>query len=223
MIAPMDESEGTGQGRPVLIGLTGPIGCGKSTVAGFLAEIGGEVVDADKLARQVTEPGSAALTEIRERFGAAVFDADGALNRAALAKIVFSDPAALGDLERITHPRVRALVDESLAKAAKELVPFVVVEAIKLVEGGLAEKCDEVWIVDCNPQTQRARLAGRGAAADDIERRLATQGEGLAQRLASQLDGRVTARVLATEDSLDDVRERVEDYLAELLDRPAAS
>jgi dephospho-CoA kinase len=206
--------------RPVLIGLTGPIGCGKSTIASYLREIGGLVIDADDLAREATAPASSALPEIRQRFGERVFDSDGALDRAALAKVVFDDAAALADLERIVHPRVRELVEARLASAARDRVPLAVVEAIKLVEGGLADRCDEVWIVDCNPATQRARLLGRGAAPDDIDRRLATQGDGFAQRLAAQLDGRVPTRILSTNGSTDDVRDVVEEYLAELLDRP---
>jgi len=219
MIPPVGGWPADDESRPVLIGLTGPIGCGKSTVAGMLGEIGGVVIDADDLAREATMPGTPALPEIRQRFGEAVFDADGGLDRAALARIVFADAAALADLERIVHPRVRSLVDARLDQATRDRAPFAVVEAIKLVEGGLAEHCDEVWVVDCAPATQRARLAGRGAAADDIDRRLATQGDDLAARLAAQLEGRVSVRILSTEGSLDETREAVEDALAEALDR----
>jgi len=204
-------------GRPVLIGLTGPIGCGKSTVARMLGDIGGRVIDADELAREATTPGSQALPELRARFGAEVFDDNGGLDRAALAAIVFADPAALEDLERIIHPLVRELVDAQLEAAQRERVPFVVVEAIKLVEGGLAERCDEVWIVDCSPEVQRARLIGRAAAPDDGERRVAAQGPNLAARLTSQLAGR-RSRLIASNGPLDEPREAVEDALAELLD-----
>ena len=203
----------------MLIGLTGPIGCGKSTVAGFLRDVGAFVIDADELAREATKPGSPTLPQIRSRFGDGVFAADGSFDRAAMAQIVFSDEGALRDLERIVHPRVRELVEERLKDADRQRVPFAVIEAIKLVEGGLAERCDEVWIVDCDPSTQRARMSGRGASADDIERRLSTQGAGLAQRLATSLDGHVPTRILSTDGSLDETRERVEDYLAEALDR----
>jgi dephospho-CoA kinase len=218
MIPPVDGWPADDQSRPVLIGLTGPIGCGKSTVARMLGEIGGVVIDADDLAREATTPGSPALPDIRQRFGDAVFDADGGLDRAALARIVFADTVALADLERIVHPRVRTLLDARLDEQTRERAPFVVVEAIKLVEGGLAERCDAVWVVDCAAETQRARLAGRGSAPDDIQRRLATQGGDLAARLAAQLEGRVPVRILSTEGSLDELREAVEDALAEALD-----
>ena len=124
MILPREpgEIEGDG-GRPVLIGLTGPIGCGKSTVAHMLADVGGAVIDADELAREATQPGSPALPEIRARFGDGVFGADGALDRAALASVVFADAAALADLERIVHPRVRELVDQRLERARRDGVP----------------------------------------------------------------------------------------------------
>ena len=164
------------------IGLTGPIGCGKSTIAAALAERGGVVIDADDLARDVTMPGSPVLAAIEERFGAGVLAPDG-LDRAALARIVFSDPSALHDLEAIVHPAVRPLIEQAVAAAESAGAPFVVVEAIKLVEAGYAARCDEVWLVTCSPEEQRRRLAGRGFAADEIERRMASQGADRVARL----------------------------------------
>lgn len=202
----IDTAEG-----PFLIGLTGPIGCGKSTVARMLGRLGAAVVDADALARDATGPGEQALGPIRARFGDSVFGADGTLDRGALARIVFADPAALAALEAIVHPRVRELVDTAISAAAETGAPFAVVEAIKLVEGGLAERCDEVWLVDCPESVQRARMAGRGMADDDIMRRIAAQ-SGLRERLA----GRVT-RILDTSGTLDETRDLVEEALAEAL------
>src|SRR3954463_14005184 len=203
MIPPLEGWPKDDESRPVLIGLTGPIGCGKSTVAAYLRDIGGVVIDADVLAREATKPNSPALPEIRQRFGDAVFAGDGTLDRASLAAIVFADDAALADLERIVHPRVRVLVDERLETATRERVPFCVVEAIKLVEGGLADRCDEVWIVDCSASMQGERMSGRGAPAEDIERRVSTQGSGLVQRLQTQLEGRLATRILSTGGTLD--------------------
>ena len=222
MIPPIGGWTADDDSPTVLIGLTGPIGCGKSTVAGLLAEIGGAVIDADDLARDATGPNSPALPEIRQRFGDSVFNDQGALDREALATLVFSDAEALAALEQIVHPRVRVLVEEAIERQTRDRVPFVVIEAIKLVEGGLADRCDEVWIVDCSPVTQRARLTGRGARPDDIERRLSTQGDDLAARLAAQLDGRVAVQRLSTEGTLDETRELVEELLAVALDRPRA-
>jgi dephospho-CoA kinase len=204
------------QPRPLVIGLTGPIGCGKSTVGRMLADVGARVIDADALARRVTEPGTPALPEIRRRFGEAVFDAAGELDRAALARVVFADPDALLALERIVHPQVRRLIDEELRQAAAEGMPVVAIEAIKLVEGGLAERCDEVWLVECAPEAQRARLAARGVAAEDAEQRLAAQGRDLAGRLEALLADRPHRR-LSTDGTLDETRDRVEDALASAL------
>jgi dephospho-CoA kinase len=169
--------------RTVRIGLTGPIGCGKSTVAGWLAARGAIVVDADAEARATTAPGQPALALLLERFGGAVRAPDGSLDRAALARLVFGDPAALRDLEAIVHPAVRPRILAAIAAADAAGARAVVIEAIKLVEGGLAALCDETWLVTCTPDEQRARLAGRGVAADDAVRRIAAQGE-VVSRLA---------------------------------------
>jgi dephospho-CoA kinase len=197
---------------PVIIGLTGPIGCGKSTVAGMLAELGGVVIDADALVREVTAPGQPTLEAIHARFGESVFRPPGLLDRAALAAIVFDDRAALRDLEALVHPAVRTLVETRLEQAGRDGDPFVVIEAIKLVEGGLAERCHEVWLIDCPVRIQRQRLALRGMEAADIERRLAAQGHDLAERLAPHADRRID-----TSGSRESIRECVEDALADVL------
>jgi len=168
---------GAAAGRALRIGLTGPIGCGKSTVAGWLAARGAVVVNADAVARAVTAPGEPAHEDVLVRFGDAVRGPDGTLDRAALARLVFADAAALRDLEAIVHPVVRPRILAALEAADRVGAPAVVVEAIKLVEGGLAALCDEIWLVTCDPEVQRARLAGRGMAPADAERRIAAQGD----------------------------------------------
>ena len=195
-----------------IIGLTGPIGCGKSTIAAHLAARGGEVIDADALARVVTGPGSPTLPAIRSRFGAGVFDDQGELDRAALAEVVFSDAAALRDLEAIVHPSVRAEIDTRLAAAETQRAPFVVIEAIRLVEGGLAARCDEVWLVVCDRPTQRRRLHERGMATDDADRRIAAQGD-LVERLAP-----TATRILRTDGDLEIVLGVVDEALGAALD-----
>ena len=162
----------------VRIGLTGPIGCGKSTVAGWLGERPGVVViDADLVAREVVEPGEPAFGEVVARFGPDVVRADGSLDRAALGRIVFADPAALADLEAITHPAVRARILARLAEAERVGAAAAVIEAIKLVEGGLAGLCDEVWLVTCDPAVQFERVVGRGSDPADAARRIEAQGD----------------------------------------------
>jgi dephospho-CoA kinase len=163
--------------RTVRIGLTGPIGCGKSTAARWLATHGAVVVDADEVARDVTAPGQAAHDAVLARFGDDVRGPDGSLDRAALARIVFADPAQLAALEAIVHPAVRPAILAAIDAADAAAAPAVVIEAIKLVEGGLAELCDEVWLVTCEDRAQRERLLARGADAQDADRRIATQGD----------------------------------------------
>ena len=199
--------------RALRIGLTGPIGCGKSTVAGWLADRGAVVVDADAVARAVTAPGTPAHAAILARFGDAVRGAEGALDRAALARLVFADPAALLDLEAIVHPAVRPRILEMMEAADRAGAPAVAVEAIKLVEGGLAALCDEIWLVTCNPGAQRARLAGRGMVGADAERRIATQGD-----LVGRLRPHAT-RLLATDGAPSEAEERTAGLLAEALAR----
>jgi dephospho-CoA kinase len=189
----------------IRIGLTGPIGCGKSTVAGWLAEAGAVVVDADEVARDVTAPGEPALDAVVARFGVEYRRQDGSLDRAALGRLVFADPAALRDLEAIVHPAVRPRIQAAIAAAEAAAAPIVAIEAIKLVEGGLADICDEVWLVVCDPMTQRERLAGRGATAEDADRRMSAQGD-VADRLRS-----VATRVVDTSGDATGVRARVLD------------
>ena len=189
--------------RTIRIGLTGPIGCGKSTVAGWLAARGAVVVDADEVARDVTAPGQPAHDAVLAHFGDPVRGADGTLDRAALARLVFSDPAALADLEAIVHPAVRPQILAVVESADAAGVPAVVIEAIKLVEGGLAALCDEVWLVTCDARVQRERLLARGASPEDADRRIAAQ-RGLVERLRP-----AASRVLDTTGPAVDARSRL--------------
>ena len=160
--------------RTARIGITGPIGCGKSTVAGMLAEHGAVVIDADRLVREVYE--DAPVREaVVQRFGPDVRTPDGSIDRRALARIVFDDPAALRELEAIVHPAVRPLIVAGIDAADASRAPAVVVEAIKLVESGLAGLCDEVWLITCDAPIQRGRLRDRGVTEDDADRRIAAQ------------------------------------------------
>jgi dephospho-CoA kinase len=117
------------------------------------------------------------------RFGSDLLRADGSLDRAALGRVVFADPAALRDLETIVHPAVRPRILVAMDDAAADGAEAVVVEAIRLVEGGLAALCDEVWLVDCDPSIQRERLVGRGSTAGDADQRIGAQA-GLTDRVA---------------------------------------
>ena len=189
----------------IRIGLTGPIGCGKSTVAGWLGERPEVVViDADRVAREVVEPGEPALDAVAARFGPGVLREDGSLDRAALGRIVFADPAALRDLEAITHPAVRQRIMAAIDAAEAADAAAVVIEAIRLVEGGLAQVCDEVWLVTCDSTVQRTRLVGRGASSDDAESRVAAQA-GLIDRVRP-----IASRVIDSSGDLTTTRDLVD-------------
>ena len=169
------------------------------------------VIDADQVARDVVAPGEPALEEVIERFGEALGRPDGSLDRAALGRIVFADPTALRDLEAIVHPAVRQRILAALAEAAADGAEAVVVEAIKLVEGGLAELCDEVWFVTCDPSVQRDRLIGRGSSPRDADQRIAAQA-GIDDR------GRpVATRVIDSSGDADATRRLVEDAFAAVM------
>lgn len=144
-----------------IIGLTGGIASGKSSVADMLKRLGAVVVDADRLAREVVQPGEPALKEIVEAFGKDVVNPDGTLKRAALGAIVFSDPAARRTLEAITHPAIRALGDRKLAAYREAGVQTVFYVAPLLIEVGGAARVDEIWVVYLDRETQLARLMAR--------------------------------------------------------------
>jgi dephospho-CoA kinase len=160
------------------IGITGPIGCGKSTVARWLGERPRVVViDADHEARLALAPGTPEVEAVYARFGSSLRRSNGELDRAALGRVVFADPDALDALESIVHPAVRPRILARIDGAAKGAADAVIIEAIKLVEGGLAELCDEVWLVTCDPSAQLERLVARGADGADAAARIQAQGD----------------------------------------------
>lgn len=170
-------------GVPMLrVGLTGGIGSGKSSVGAILAGHGAVVIDADHLAREVVAPGTSGLADILVAFGPGVVDADGALDRSALAQRVFDDPVARQRLEAIIHPRVRARAAEIEAKMADDAV--VVHDIPLLVETGQAQQFDVVVVVDCPPDVQVERLTRqRGMSRAEAQSRITAQAS-RAERLA---------------------------------------
>ena len=143
-----------------IIGLTGNIGTGKSTVAGLLGELGAEAIDADRVAHELMEPGHWWERYLVARFGREVLNADGTIDRKRLGAQVFADPAALGDLEKILHPNVRPRIRARFAAATR---PVVLVEAIKLLEAGLHLECDAVRVVTASRDADRPVYGDAGA------------------------------------------------------------
>jgi dephospho-CoA kinase len=155
------------------IGLTGGIGSGKSTVSALLAARGAVIIDADRIAREVVEPGTPGLARIVEAFGDGVLAADGSLDRAALAAVVFADPDARRRLDGIVHPLVRARATELAAEAPPDSV--LVNDVPLLVETGQASSYDLVLVVEADPASRVSRLVQRGLTAEDARARIAAQ------------------------------------------------
>ncbi|PBC81802.1 MULTISPECIES: dephospho-CoA kinase [unclassified Streptomyces] len=158
----------------VKVGLTGGIGAGKSEVSRLLASYGAVVVDADKIAREVVEPGTPGLAAVVEEFGSDVLAPDGTLDRPKLGRIVFSDPGKLKALNAIVHPLVGARSAELEASAGPDAV--VVHDVPLLTENGLAPLYDLVVVVDAAQQTQLDRLVRlRGMAEEEATSRMEAQ------------------------------------------------
>jgi dephospho-CoA kinase len=204
-----------------IIGLTGGIASGKSTVAAMLRDRGAAVVDADQLAREIVLPGQPALAELVARFGADIVRADGTLDRPALAAKAFADPEARRDLDRITHPRIAAAAAAAIAAAARAGAPVVFYEAALLVENGLHRGLAGTIVVAVSPEVQAARLARRDGLTDEqIAARLAAQLP-LADKLAAAtwvVDNRGDRAALTAE--VDALWHRLEDRFGPLVAAP---
>jgi dephospho-CoA kinase len=159
--------------RPVLVGLTGNIATGKSEVARMLADLGARVIDADKVAHEVMQPGGPAYAPVVEAFGPDILAASGAVDRAKLGAIVFREPEALRQLEAAVHPATIAEIDRRIDQATEAVV---VVEAIKLIEAGMHRDYDALWVVTAPRELQIARLvATRGLTEKEAALRVDAQ------------------------------------------------
>lgn len=158
----------------LVVGLTGGIGSGKTTVADALARRGADVVDTDDIARTITQAHGEAMPAIRELFGPRYVTADGALDRAAMRTLAFSDDSARARLEAILHPAIRRAADEALSRSRS---PYALVVVPLLFESrGYLDRVDRVLIVDCPPQTQVERVMARSNLADaQVRAIMATQ------------------------------------------------
>jgi len=159
-----------------VIGLTGGIASGKSTVAEMITGYGIPVIDADQLAREAVLPESSALRQIVAAFGGEVLQEDGSLDRAVLAEKIFSEPSARRTLEAILHPPIKVLAQKRLDDLRREGVPAVFYMAPLLIEAGVADRVDEIWVVYVDAETQLERIRQRDSVSrEDAEKRLAAQ------------------------------------------------
>ena len=158
-----------------VIGVTGGIGCGKSTVANICKQAGLPVVDADELSREVTASGGAAIPAIIEVFGEQVIDHDGSLNRAAMAKMVFKDHRALDQLSHLVHQHVLVAMRKQVNELAEKKVKAAILDVPIPVKEGFVDLCDQIWVVWADDDIRIRRLAKRGMPADESRRRMAMQ------------------------------------------------
>jgi dephospho-CoA kinase len=194
-----------------VIGLTGPMGAGKSLVASMLRELGAKVIDADALVRDEQSRGTVGYSAIVQTFGTHVLGEDKEIDRAKLAAEVFGDPKKLARLERIMHPRVIARILQARKMLRDNDV--MVVEAIKLLESDLRNVCDEIWVVFAPRPMLLERLQARGLPKPEAELRLARQ--------ASEEEFRAAADVVIVNDGdRDATRARVRETWERLRSTP---
>jgi len=198
-----------------LVGLTGGIGSGKSTVAQRLRTLGCEVIDADAVAREIVGPGESTLSELAARFGANIVREDGTLDRAELARIAFADDATRADLDRITHPRIASRIAERIAQlgAVADASPdqLVVVDHPLLIETGQAGRFDAVVVVMADAEVRVRRLVEqRGLDQTDARARLRAQADDDQRRAAA-------THVVHNDGTLDELLSRVDAVHAELV------
>lgn len=196
-----------------VIGLTGNIGCGKSTISRYLADKGAYVIDADQISRDVVAPGAPALTEIVESFGREVLSSDGTLDRKKLGAVVFGDPQARATLNRIMHKRIMEEIDrleQDFRKQPGSDRKLLVIDAPLLIEVGLNQGVDEIWVVRVDPEIQVTRLIER----DGLNR------EEALKRIASQMPQeekiKYARRVIDSSGPVAETRKQVDRHLADL-------
>jgi dephospho-CoA kinase len=172
----------------LVVGVTGGLGSGKSALASLLEARGARLLDADRVGRDVLRSGGAAREAVLARFGPEILGPDGEIDRGRLAALVFSDPAAVRDLNAITHPRIRAEIEASLDRARREGARILVLEAALLVEAGARDLVDLLVVVEAPREERIARLTARGGLSrEEIERRMAVQADPEALRAAADI------------------------------------
>ncbi len=159
-----------------IIGITGGIGSGKSTVSHYVESKGHKVIDADRIAHEIMEPNSPILQELAEAFGKDVLNENGSLHRRKLANRAFSSVESKEILERITHREILNQIEEQLVRAEKDGLPLVFLDVVLLFQVGLHRLCTQVWVVDAPEELRLARVMGRdGYVPEEIKKRMRSQ------------------------------------------------
>ena len=171
-----------------IVGLTGGIASGKSTVSEMFRQLGVTIIDADLLAREVVRPGEPALEEIREEFGDRVIDQQGELDREALGEIIFSDESARETLDQITHPRIARRMQQKAAEARGSGERWVIYDAALIVENGLHEAFNALIVVAADPDVQVERLTERDDISEQEARGLREAGTALPEEISDPTD-----------------------------------
>lgn len=197
----------------IVIGLTGGILTGKSTVSDMLAEKGAVIIDADKIGHKAYQPQTTVWREVVDAFGDGILKESGEIDRKKLAEIVFSDPKALARLNGIMHPRMHSMIGEEIERLRGEGVDLVVLEAAVLIEANWTDLVDEVWVTAALEETAVKRLQNRGGLTEEQAR----------ARIRSQLSAEERAEhadvIIDTNCELSEVRAKVYDLWQRLQSR----
>lgn len=193
-----------------IIGITGGIGCGKSSVARICLEAGVPVIDADQLSHEVTAAGGAAIPAMIETFGTGVIDNQGALNREYMAKKVFQNHRALDQLSAIVHLYVIEQMHLEIGNLEKKKSQAVVLDVPIPVKNGFVDICDQIWVVWANDENRLRRLAARGMDEDESRRRIAMQ-------MTREEYLALADHVIENDGSLEELREKVQELLVDEL------
>ncbi len=193
-----------------VLGVTGGIGTGKSTVSGYFRDKGIEVLDADEISRKVTDVGGVALPEIAELFGPRAITANGALNRKYVASLVFTEKKKLDKLSAIVHHYVLTTIGEEIAKAAERKVKLIVLDVPIPVKHGFVDVCNQILVVSSRDDIRLERLVLRGMDRDDARKRMAMQ-------MTREEYEELADRVLVNVGTIDELYDQIDKYVKEEL------
>lgn len=193
-----------------VLGVTGGIGCGKSTVSGYFRDKGIEVLDADEISRQVTDVGGVAIPEIAELLGPRAISTNGSLNRKYVASLVFSQKNKLDKLSSIIHRYVLETIAEEVAKAAERKVKIIVLDVPIPVRHGFVDICNQILVVSSSDDIRLERLVKRGMDREDARKRMAMQ-------MTREEYEELADRVLVNDGTIEELYEQIDDYVKEEL------